>query len=50
MARSGLSQSEYSRRYGLKMAIFNCWVLHMVAKGECLLFHLGVGLLPVQIE
>jgi hypothetical protein len=31
---SGLSQSEYSRRHGLKMATFNYWVRHMDAKRE----------------
>jgi hypothetical protein len=48
---SGLSQSEYSRRHGLKMATFNYWVRHhMGARGKSPLSPLSAGLLPVSIE
>jgi hypothetical protein len=47
---SGLSQSEYSRRHGLKMATFNYWVRHMDAKREYPLSQSCARLLPVHIE
>jgi hypothetical protein len=48
---SGLSQSEYSRRQGLKMATFNYWVRHREVKAEkSLSSQLGAELLPVRIK
>lgn len=47
---SGLSQSEYSRRHGLKMATFNYWVRRMEAEGAHPVSQLSTSFLPVQIE
>jgi hypothetical protein len=47
---SGLSQSEYSRRHGLKVATFNYWVRHRGAIGKPPLSPSSAGLLPVHIE
>lgn len=47
---SGLSQSEYSRRYGLKIATFNYWVRRAEPEGSHPAFRSSLGLLPVHIE
>ena len=47
---SGLSQSEYSRRHGLKMATFNYWVRHMEAKGALPFSPSSAGLVLVHTE
>ncbi len=47
---SGLSQSEYSRRHGLRMATLNYWVRHMGTRGKSSPSPSSASLLPVHIE